>query len=230
MKCIIVDDELMARKSLDRLCSKVDFLEVVAMCENGKEALDAMDKHDPDLIFLDMEMPELTGIEFLETVAVLPQVIFFTSKKEFAATAFEYQVTDFLHKPTNFPRFLAAVNKAHKIFKQENALVEVKSSKSFFIREEGRLCRVDQDEMLYLENVGDYIRIVTTERSHIIHGTLKGIMPKINDARFIKVHRSYIVNLTKIKDIEDNSLVIGKKVIPISRANKPLLLEHLNML
>lgn len=230
MKCIIVDDELMARKSLDRLCGKVDFLEVVAMCENGREALDAMDKHDPDLIFLDMEMPEVTGIEFLETVAVLPQVIFFTSKKEYAATAFEYQVTDFLQKPTNFPRFLSAVNKAHKIFQEENTEVEVSTSKSFFIREEGRLCRIDQDEMLYLENVGDYIRIVTTERSHIIHGTLKGIMTKINDARFIKVHRSYIVNLTKIKDIEDNSLVIGKKVIPISRANKPLLMEHLNML
>ncbi|MGK0390900.1 MAG: two-component SAPR family response regulator [Maribacter sp.] len=119
MNCIVVDDDLMARKSLNHLCKKIEFLNVLQLCENGKEGLEALQKHQPDLIFLDMEMPEVSGIEFLESAAVLPQVIFFTSRREYAFEGFEYQVTDFLQKPATFPRFSQAVNKAYKIFLEE---------------------------------------------------------------------------------------------------------------
>jgi DNA-binding LytR/AlgR family response regulator len=232
MNCIVVDDDLMARKSLNHLCKKVGFLNVLQLCENGKEGLEALQEHPPDLIFLDMEMPEVSGIEFLELAAVLPQIIFFTSRREYAFEGFEYQVTDFLEKPATFPRFLQAVNKAYKIFIDEEQSQEQQkpASKEFYIRENGKLCRVHQDDILYFENVGDYIRLATTKGNHIIHGTLKGMSEKINNPQFIKVHRSYIINLDKIKDIEDNSLVIKKKVIPISRANKALLMSKLNML
>jgi DNA-binding LytR/AlgR family response regulator len=229
MTCIVVDDDIMARKSLEHLCQKVDFLEVLQYCENGKQALIAMEELQPDLIFLDMDMPDISGVEFLESCSVLPQVIFFTGIKEHAFTAFEYQVTDFLQKPTNLPRFMQAVNKAYHIHQQNNQPKQA-IDPAFYIREQGRLCRIKTEDILYIENISDYIRIVTTEGNHVIHGSLKGIMEKINDSRLVKVHRSYIVNLTMIKDIEDSSLVVGKKVIPISRANKPMLMSHLNLL
>ncbi len=227
MNCIIVDDDLMARKSLERLCNKTDFLHVCQLCENGKMAQEALIEHEPDLIFLDIEMPEVSGLEFLDSVAVLPQVIFFTSNKEYAYNAFEYQVTDFLKKPTNYPRFLQAANKAYEIFKNEEQNI---NDKEFYIRENGKLCRVNQTDILYFENVGDYIRLVTENGNHIFHGTLKKIALKIDSNQFVKVHRSYIININKIKDIEENSLVINKKVIPISRANKPHLMNLLNLL
>lgn len=229
MKCIIVDDDLMARKSLEMLCQKVDFLEVVKLCENGEEALQALIECQPDLVFLDMEMPKGTGIEFLESAAVLPQIIFFTAKKEFASEAFEYGVTDFLQKPTNYPRFKKAVDKAYKIFLSESSKSGFENN-DIYIREEGKLCRINQNDILYFENIGDYIRVKTINNSHLIHGTLKGLLGKLKNPQFIKVHRSFVINLSKIEDIEDNSLLINKKVIPISRVNKPRLLNHLNLL
>ncbi len=231
MKCIIVDDDLMARKSLEHLCNKVDFLSVERLCENGDEALKALSECQPDLVFLDMEMPEVTGIEFLEAAPVLPQVIFFTAKKEFALQAFDYDVTDFLQKPTNFPRFKKAVDKAYQIYLSEAPkMTSIAEQKDIYIREEGKLCRINQDDILYFENIGDYIRIKTVSKAHLIHGTLKSLLLKLKNPNFIKVHRSYVINLNKIEDIEDNSLLIGKKVIPISRVNKPLLLQQLNLL
>ncbi|MFK7935389.1 MAG: LytR/AlgR family response regulator transcription factor [Saprospiraceae bacterium] len=229
MKCIIVDDELMARKSLERFCSKIDFLQLVQTCENGREALEVISQQDIDLIFLDVEMPELTGIDLLEKAAALPQVIFITSKTEYAYDAFQYQVTDYLKKPINFLRFQQAVQKAKEVHEQQQADSQT-TQKEVYVREDGRLVRLPFADILYFENVGDYIRVKTERNSHIIHGSLKSVAARLNHPQFLKVHRSFIVNLDKIKDIEENTLVIDKKVIPISRANKPLLLNRLNLL
>lgn len=228
LNCMIVDDDLMARKSLERLCKKIDSLNVVQICENGKVALDALSVEVIDLIFLDIEMPELTGIDFLNHAVSLPQVIFTTSKTEYAFEAFEYQVTDYLKKPIAFPRFQVAVEKAMEIHQKNNAYRA--SANEVYVRNEGRLIRIPYDEILYFENVGDYVRVKTLNSSHIIHGTLKGVDAKMTNPQFLKVHRSFIVNLSKIKDIEENTLVIDKKVIPISRANKPVLMSKLNLL
>ncbi len=231
MRCLIVDDDLMARRSLEILCQKVDFLSVDKLCENGAEAMIALKEFQSDLIFLDMEMPEVTGIEFLDAAPVLPQIIFFTGQKEFALQAFDYDVTDFLQKPTNFPRFKKAVDKAYLQFlSEENHSSTTAEKNEIYIKEDGKLCRIDQEDILYFENVGDYINVKTTRKSHIIHGTLKGLMEKIKNPQFMKIHRSFVINLRKIENIEDNSLLIDKKVIPISRANKPLLLSQLNLL
>lgn len=228
---MIVDDELMARKSLERLCKKISFLEVVSVCENGKLALESLAEATVDLIFLDVEMPELTGIDLLEKVPVLPQIIFITSRVEYAYDAFQYNVTDYLKKPITLPRFKAAVEKAKIIHETQNRVETVETNKkAVFVRTEGRLVRLAYDDILYFENVGDYIRVKTKKESHIIHGSLKGIYHKLNPIQFLKVHRSFIVNLDKIKDIEENSLLIEEKLIPISRANKPILLNKLNTL
>ena len=228
LKCIIVDDEIMARKSLERLCKKAENLEVIAICENAEEAIDFLKKDSVDLIFLDIEMPGLTGIEFLSAVSILPQIIFTTSKTEYAFEAYQHQVTDYLQKPIDYSRFLLAVEKALEIQKQNDFYKA--AAEEVYIREEGKYIRVSYDTILYFENVGDYVKVVTDTGNHIIYSTLKSIAKKLNNTRFLKVHRSYIVNLGKIKDIDESSLVINRKVIPISRANRPVLMGRLNIL
>jgi DNA-binding LytR/AlgR family response regulator len=218
----------MARKSLERLCKKTENLEVIAICENAEEAIDFLKKDTVDLIFLDIEMPGLTGIEFLSAVSILPQIIFTTSKTEYAFEAFQHQVTDYLQKPIDYSRFLLAVEKAVEIQKQNDFYKA--AAEEVYIREEGKYIRVAYDTILYFENVGDYVKVVTDTGNHIIYSTLKSIAKKLNNTRFLKVHRSYIVNLAKIKDIDESSLVINRKVIPISRANRPVLMGRLNIL
>lgn len=228
LNCMLVDDDLMARKSIERLCAKTETLNVSAICTNAEEALEKLGTEPVDLIFLDVEMPGLTGIEFLDKAAYLPQIIFTTSKKEYAYEAFEYQVTDYLKKPFTYPRFLKAVEKAIE-FHEKNQEYKANANE-VYVKEEGKFVRVAYDDILFFENVGDYVRIKTAQSSHIIHSTLKNIDSKLNSQRFVKVHRSFIVNLNKIVDIQENSLVIGEVVIPISRSNKPLLMNRLNFL
>ena len=228
MNCMIVDDDIMARKSIEKLCTKSENLEISAICESAEEALKLLGKEPIDLIFLDVEMPGLSGIDFLEEASFLPQIILTTSKTEYAYEAFQYQVTDYLKKPFTFPRFQKSVDKALEIHEKNQ---EVKSNgNEVYVKEDGRFIRVSYDDILFFENVGDYVRVKTDAASHIIHSTLKNIDSKLNNTRFLKVHRSFIVNLDKIVDIQENSLVIDKTVIPISRANKPLLMSKLNFL
>ena len=138
------------------------------------------------------------------------------------------QVTDYLKKPFTFPRFQKSVEKA---LEQHEKNQEYKASANeVYVKEDGRFIRVSYEEILFFENVGDYVRIKTDHSSHIIHSTLKNIDSKLSNNRFLKVHRSFIVNLDKIIDIQENSLLIDKTVIPISRANKPLLMSRLNFL
>ena len=228
LDCIIVDDEIMARKSLGRFCEKHESLNVVQICENANDALSYLTEHSVDLIFLDIEMPDLSGLEFLEQVVTLPQIIFTTSKTEYAYEAFEYSITDFLKKPINFTRFQQAVEKAIEVQEKNNTYRA--NAKEVYLKVEGKYVRVGYDDILYFENVGDYVKVKTNENSYIIYSTLKNIDAKLNNPQFLKVHRSFIVNLNKIKDIEEGSLVIEKKVIPISRANKSILMNKLNIL
>jgi DNA-binding LytR/AlgR family response regulator len=219
----------MARKSLERLCEKNEHVELVGVFENGQLALDFLSANDNvDLMFLDVEMPELSGIEVLEKLTVLPMVVFITAKTEYAYEAFEFSALDYMRKPITMPRFEQSVLKAVETMQKRQAFRE--ESNEVYVRDNGRFVRVPCDDILFFENVGDYVRVKTEKAQHIIHGTLKSIDEKLNDARFLKVHRSYIVNLSKIKDIEENSLVIEKTVIPISRANKGELLGRLKIL
>ncbi len=230
LKSLIVDDELMARKALEHLCTKNDSIDLVHSCESAIEALEYLEKNEIDLLFLDVNMPELSGFDLLDRLPVLPQVILTTGNKEYAFEAFEYDVTDFLKKPITQSRFARAVDKA--ISKESNLTAVKRSSESeeIYIKADGKLVRIPYSELFYFENVGDYIKVVSTLGTHVVHGTLKSMDNKITHPRLLKVHRSYIVNLSKIKDIEDNTLLIEKKVIPISRAHKSMLMKRLNIL
>ena len=230
LTCLIIEDEKMARRSLENLCQKSDRLQLEGAFENAKDALKAMEEKEVDLIFLDIEMPGMTGIEMLASMTISPQVIFTTGNKEYAYEAFEHDITDFLKKPITQSRFLKGVEKAVKRQDQLHAIATASARNEVYLRSEGRYIRIPFESILFFENVGDYIKVVTLEGNHLIHGSMKSIDARIQHPRFMKVHRSYIVNLDQIKDIEDNTLVIAKSVIPISRAYKPVLLKSINIL
>ncbi len=230
LNCLLVDDDSMALLSIERLCQKNENLRIVGTCTNAQEAIDffAGDVR-VDLLFLDVEMPEISGIELLERLPVTPMVIFTTSNSNYAFDAFEYGAVDFLKKPITQPRFEQAIQ---KITSSLEASVSYRAAANeVYIREDGKLVKISCDDILFFENVGDYIRIKTESgKSHIIHGTLKSVDEKLNDPRFLKIHRTFIINLQKIKDIEENTVVVEKTVIPISRAHKPILMSCLKIL
>jgi len=231
LKTLIVDDELMARKAMERLCSKSEFLEIVGISENAEDALTLLEKEKVDLIFLDIEMPGLSGLELLDKIQYMPQVVFTTSNIEYAYEAYEYDVTDFIKKPVSQPRFLKSLEKVLEYKNRLDAVINESAKNEIYIKTDGRYIRIPFLDILYFENVGDYVKLNTENTgNHIIYGTLKSIDARLKHPRFLKVHRSFIVNLDKIKDIQDNTLVIEKKVIPISRAHKPILISSLNLL
>ncbi len=223
MKCIIVDDDEMSRKSLKLLCDKIDILDVTKSFTNGLEAINWLKENDADLVFLDIEMPNLSGIDLVKNVENLPQVIFVTSHSKYALEAFEHQVTDFIPKPVKLPRLLKATERAAEL----NNNVQEKKQNDIYVRINGRFVRLALDDVLYIESLGDYVTFVTEQRKYIVHSTLKNINKKIRSDKFLKIHRSYIVNMSKVVDIEETNLVVAEKVIPVSRANRPTLMKHI---
>ncbi len=234
LKCVIVDDELMARLSLERLCEKREELEILGIFDQPTECLNFLRQQVIDLLFLDVEMPGLNGLELLDQLSYMPAVILTTSKTEYAFDAFQYQVTDYLKKPISLPRFMQAVDKVIEkrgsVKTTAPAAVKEADVNEIYVKTEGRYIRIVYDNILYIENVGDYVKIRTATGSHIVYATMKNLEEKLNPKYFFRVHRSFIINLSKIVDIEESNLVIADKVIPISRANKPELLEKLNIL
>ncbi len=235
LKCVIVDDELMARLSLERLCEKREELEILGIFDQPTECLNFLRQHAIDLLFLDVEMPGLNGLELLDQLSYMPSVILTTSKTEYAYDAYQYQVTDYIKKPISLPRFMQAVDKVVEKRGNFKPAVSVAPAKEndvneIYVKTEGRYIRIVYDNILYIENVGDYVKIRTLTGSHIVYATMKNLEEKLNTKYFFRVHRSFIINLSKIVDIEESNLVIADKVIPISRANKPELLEKLNIL
>jgi DNA-binding LytR/AlgR family response regulator len=227
MRCLIVDDDEMSRKLLATMCAQLEDIEIVSVCENAMQALPLLEKEEIDLIFLDVEMPEMTGLDMVKNVTRLPQIIFVTSKQEYAVEAFEHRVTDYIQKPVQFPRLVKAIDRAREV--KGKRLTD--DSNELYVRVDGKLVRLDLKEVLYIESIGDYVIFHTEKKEKfIVHSTLKNIDDKITNPKFLKVHRSFIVNLSKIIDIQETNLVIKDKVIPISRAHRPVLMNHIKTL
>lgn len=225
MKCLIVDDDEMARKSLELLCQKIDDLEIIAICASGLEAMKLLKKEEVDLVLLDIQMPDISGMDLIKSMDKLPQIIFTTGHAEYAVEAFEYRVTDFLTKPIELPRLLKAIDRARE--NQSASLGGDGETSELFLKVDGRYVRIDLDKVLYIESLGDYVTFRTEKEKYIVHSTLKNIDDKIQNKNFLKVHRSYVVNLSKVVDIEETNMVIHDKVIPISRAHRPILMNRI---
>lgn len=226
---IIVEDDPMARRLLQRYCQKVSTLHFKGAFANVLSALDFLEQDTTDLLFLDIEMPDYSGIELLNQTPILPLTIFTTAKANYAYAAFEYEAIDYLKKPFSFLRFQKAVDKAIRVHNADIS-VEKRESNDIYIKDNGRLTKIDLSEVLYFESDADYIHIKTIDKKFTINGALKSLEKKLPSANFAKVHRSFIVNLEQIIDIEDSSLLIDKKVIPISRRNRTQLFNKLNII
>ncbi|GAB4131651.1 MAG: LytTR family DNA-binding domain-containing protein [Bacteroidia bacterium] len=230
LRTIIVDDDEIARIAVRKCVEKTDFLSLEGCYSNVPDALTAIRDKNVDLIFLDVELPEMSGIDFLKTFKDIPQIVLVTGKKEYAAEAFDYDVTDFLLKPIDYARFLKAAMKARNVAET----MEVKNEENqdlIFIKKEGaRLVRLPASEILYVEALADYVNIYTTEGRHTLLSTMKAIESKLPAKDFMRIHRSFIVRLDKITEIEENSVNIHGKAIPVSRSHKDDLFSRLKLL
>lgn len=229
LSCIIVEDLQVAADYLGRCCEKSGLVTVKAHYTNVAEALEYLNKNAIDLLFLDVEMPGATGFDLLDQLAYHPKVILTTSKSEYAYNAFEYNVTDFLKKPFTYQRFLDAVHKLIANSSTDN-IPAPGNNDHIFIKSDGKLVRLKNDDILFMESMGDYVKFVTTDKKYVTHNTIKHLEEKINKQCFIKVHRSYIINITKIDDIRENDLFIKGFEIPISKAHRAEIIKRLNII
>lgn len=231
-KCVIVDDEPMARDFLERYCAKHGNLEVKASVEDAAAAIEFLKNNEIDILFLDVEMPEASGFKVLDTLTYLPKIVLTTSKTDYAFDAFQYNVTDYLKKPITYLRFAESIAKISELLAkaQQTAPTENANSEDIFIKSDGKFTRLNLKEILYIESMGDYVKYFTQAKYYLTHSTLKAVEEKIKNQPFMKVHRSYIVNLKKIKDIQDNTLVIDGKVIPISKNLRSEVMERINII
>jgi len=236
MNCIIIDDEATARAIISQLCSNEDSLNVLEEFPNAIQAIKYLNQHEVDLIFLDIHMPDFTGFDFIETLKNPPKIILTTSDSNFAIQAFEYDcIVGYLVKPITTERFQKAIQKANsKLIKQEltssSENIESTSGNDLYVNIDRRLIKIDIPSIYLIEAKGDYIHVKTEDKNYTVHSTLKKIEDKLPSHLFLKVHRSFIINIKKIIDIEDNSVLIKKDVIPVSRSNRPELMKRLNLL
>ena len=228
MSCVIIEDLQVAAEYTRKCCEKSGLLDVKEHFTNVADALAYLNTTTVDLLFLDVEMPGASGFDLLDQLGYSPKVILTTSKPEYAYNAFEYHVIDFLKKPFTYQRFLEALQKA--AIKDDNDSQVTSSDKHIFIKSDGKLVRLNNEDILYIESMGDYVKFVTADKKYITHNTIKALEEKVDKTCFMKVHRSYIINLTKIDDIRENDLFIKGTEIPISKAHKQDVLRRLNII
>lgn len=224
MNCIIVDDDEMMRIDLENKIRQTTLLNLVGICSSAVEAANLVMSGNVDLIFLDVLMPGMTGMDFMKTLdASKPEVIMITSNKEFAVEAFEYDVTDFLIKPVAYDRFLKAVSKAKRNFDKKGTTINTVDD-HIFIKVASRFIKLDLKKILYVEALADYVTIHTETEKFTIHSTMKGMEQTLPANDFARVHNSFIVRLDKISSIEDNCVSVNKMTVPVSRNRfKPLI-------
>ena len=234
MKCIVIDDDSTARLIVNQLCTTSDQVSVIEEFSSAIDAIKYLNSNDVDLIFLDIHMPSFSGFDFIQTLKSPPKIILTTSDKNFALQAFEYEcVVDYLVKPITKERFNKSLNKL-TAFEQAKTSKEIdepiKESTFIYVSVDRRLVKINIPEIYFVEAKGDYISIKTQNKNYVVHSTLKKIEDKLPSALFLRIHRSFIINVSQIIDIEDNSVLSQKSVIPISRSNKSELMKRLNLL
>lgn len=222
---VIVEDLQPAADILRKFCNKCGLVDVKAHFLNAEDALVHLAEHPADLIFLDVEMPGISGLEMMDRLGEIPQVILTTSKTEYAYDAFQYNVTDYMRKPFTYTRFLESIQKV-KARKEDEAT----DISHMFIKVDGKLVRLNSDDILYIESMGDYVRFTTQDRKYVTHNTIKNIESRMDASRFMKVHRSYIVNLSQVEGLHEDELSIRGERIPVSKAHKARIRTLINII
>jgi len=244
LSCLIVDDDEISLRMLRELVDKSDFLELKGAISNSLEAAQALRDMPIDILFLDVEMPTMNGFELIQVLEKKPQIILVSGSETYAINAFDFNATDFLIKGRfNYARFLQAVNKARNNILRENAeranaAAEVSNgqpvsqgaidNRTFFIKIDSMLVNFDLKDILWVEASGDYVMITTSTKTHKLLTKLKNVEEKLPQSDFVRVHRSFIVRIDKIRNIDNANLLIGNNIIPISNSYRSHLLEKIN--
>lgn len=219
LKCIIIEDEPVARKVLQEFIEEIDYLELKGYAENPIKAMPLLDGRDIDIIFLDINMPKINGIDFLKSYKTNARIIITTAYPIYAVEAYGLDVLDYLVKPVSFERFLKACNKVKELseLKSTTSPNTGKSNDHFFIKCENQIEKVFYNDLLYAEAMMNYVMLYTTAKKLMVYITMKGLEEQLPFENFVKVHKSFIVNIEKIKSIEGNILHVGNEKIAISQ-------------
>lgn len=231
MNCIIVDDNKLARTSLKILIDQINFLDLKQECSDAVEAYNYLKKEAIDLVFLDVEMPGMTGIELIKNLVKRPIIILITSKKNYAVEAFELNVADYIIKPVTLSRLTLAVSRAKELFDTKDQVVDInqKDKDYIFVRSNSILAKIKLTDIIYIQALGDYVNIITPTKRNTVHCTLKSMEEKLPVNKFYRLHRSYLVATDHIDSVEDNTAYIGKNQLPIGEQYKKELLRKLNL-
>lgn len=228
LNCMIVDDDQVSRSIIRHYIEKTKNLALQYECSSGIEAANLLKEGDIDIIYLDIEMPEMSGMDLIKTLKRDYEIILITSAKEYAVEAFEKSVTDYMVKPIDYARFLMATEKALKNI--EHIQKQNEQYKDIYVRSDSKFIRIELSKLLMVEALADYVVFFTENKKHIVHYTMKGIELKLPKSYFARVHRSYIVNMTKIEGLEDNAILINGKPVPIGASYKDEFFQRLNFL
>jgi DNA-binding LytR/AlgR family response regulator len=229
INCIIIDDDNVASNLLKHYVENTEGLSLLNVLSNAVEAANFIRKNQSaiDLIFLDIEMPEMSGIELLESFKELPPVILISSKEKYAAKAFEYKVLHYLVKPVEYGKFLKAIERVFLLFENEKG----RQLDYIFVKENGVLCKVNFTDIFYFEALGDYVKVKVKEKEYVVNSTMKNLEEKLkNNRQFMRVHRSFIINLAFLENFDAETAIVANKIIPIGNKYKPTLSARLNIL
>ncbi len=229
INCIIIDDEPLARKGLKEYIADVDFLNLTGEFDHALKSTELLDRGEVQLIFLDIQMPKITGLDFFKTLKNAPPVIFTTAYPQYALEGFEVNALDYLVKPISFDRFLKAVLKAKEYYevREKNLTVVAAEADHFFIKADNKLVKIGFEDILFAEARQNYVCICTKDKKYITYLTFKSVEDYLPASTFIRLHKSFIVSMQKIDSIEGNEVRIGEHHIPISRNNKDEVMEKL---
>jgi len=220
INCVIIDDEPLAREGIANYVREIDFLHLVETCDNPVELIKLLDKHDIDLVFLDIQMPKMNGIEFLKIVQKPPMIIITTAFPSYALESFQLDVLDYLLKPITFERFFKAANKAkdyHQLLSKPDLQKTEQAADYFFVKCGNKYEKIHFNEILYIQAKQNYVTICTEKGNYMTLLSLKNLEENLDSQLFIRVHKSFIVSINKIKAIEANEVIIQAHRITISR-------------
>lgn len=213
IKCIITDDEPMARKGLRGYIEKIDFLSLIGECKDAIQLNTTLKTQQTDLIFLDIEMPDMSGLELLSNLTNSPKIIIVSAYEQYALKGYEFDVVDYLLKPVSFDRFLKSVNRVHDLLKKE----QKEANDYIFVKSDKQLKKIQFKDILFIESMENYVVIQTATSKEIVYTTLKQIYESLPKNIFHQTHRSYIINIEKVTAIEGNQLAISDYKIPVAR-------------
>ena len=230
ISCIIVDDEFIAREIIAIHLSKISSISIIASCSNAMDAFKYLSKHKIDLIFLDINMPEIPGISFAKSINKDIKIIFTTAYRDYAVEGFELQAVDYLLKPISFERLLKAVNTYFEVYSNQQKVIKehVDSNEFMFVRSERIMVKIDFNYIIFVESYSDYIKINLHNKTIVTRETISAIEAKLPKKSFIRIHRSYIISIKHITSFTNEQVIILKKSLPISRSYKSKVLQLLN--